>query len=38
VRVTPDFEISVRGPLDAVSRLSLERAADILRTILQPNT
>jgi DNA-binding transcriptional MerR regulator len=38
VRVTTDFEISVRGPLDAASRLALERAADILRTIVQPNT
>jgi hypothetical protein len=32
--VTPDVEISVRGPLDAEQRARLERCADLLRDIL----
>jgi DNA-binding transcriptional MerR regulator len=35
VRVTPDFEIAARGPLDVSSRLALERAADLLRGLMQ---
>jgi hypothetical protein len=34
--VTPDFEISARGPLDVATRLALEGAADILRALMEP--
>jgi len=34
VPVTPDVEISVKGPLDAEQRARLERCADLLRDIL----
>ncbi|MTW18368.1 MerR family transcriptional regulator [Rhodoplanes serenus] len=34
IPVTPDVELTVRGPLDAEQRMRLERCADLIRDIL----